>query len=376
MTPGTRLRHVEARVYRQPIAQPVVTSFGTMRDRPAVLVRVEDEDGVIGYGEIWCNFPSVGPEHRARLVNALLGPMLLAQDVTDPASPWALLTQRTAVLALQCAEPGPFAQCIAGIDIALWDLAARRAGQPLWRLLGGGSPNVPVYASGINPERPEAMVEVKLAEGHCRFKLKVGFGIERDVRNLQTLRKQLGSDAVLCVDANQAWSLDEAAGILPQLEPFGLAWLEEPLRADRPWSEWRQLAARTAIPLAGGENISGRAAFEEALAEDALAIVQPDVAKWGGLSGCLPVARAALAAGRRYCPHYLGAGIGLLASAHLLAAAGGDGWLEIDSNENPLRDLLCGPISQVLDGQVTLTEAPGLGIAPDLVALEAIRCAV
>ncbi|MDB6002384.1 MAG: putative mandelate racemase/muconate-lactonizing protein, partial [Rhizobacter sp.] len=158
MNTPARLRRVEARVYRQPIAQPVVTSFGVMRDRPAVFVRVEDHDGVVGFGEVWCNFPSVGPEHRARLINQLLAPLLLEQDDADPAALFKLLTERTAVLALQCGEPGPFAQAIAGIDIALWDLAAQRAGQPLWRFLGGHSATVPVYASGINPDRPDAMV--------------------------------------------------------------------------------------------------------------------------------------------------------------------------------------------------------------------------
>ena len=74
-----------------------------------------------------------------------------------------------------------------------------------------------------------------------------------------------------------------------------------------------------------------------------MAVVQPDVAKWGGISGCLPVARRVVAARRRYCPHYLGGGIGLLASAHLLAAVGGDGLLEVDCNPNPLREGLAEP---------------------------------
>lgn len=373
MNLGRRLSRVEARVYRQPIAQPVVTSFGTMRDRPAVLVQVEDQDGAQGCGEVWCNFPSVGPEHRARLINEVLAPLLLGQDSGDVAALWDMLTRRTAVLALQCAEPGPFAQAIAGLDIALWDLAGQRAGLPLWRLLGGQSPEVPVYASGINPEEPEAMVRRKQAEGHRRFKLKVGFGAERDLRNVAALRALLGDTAALCVDANQAWTLDEALAMAGQLSPFGLSWIEEPLRADRPWTEWQQLTASTEIPLAGGENIAGRMVFDEALAQGALAVLQPDAAKWGGISGCLLVGRAALGAGRRYCPHYLGAGIGLLASAHLLSAVGGDGWLEIDSNDNPLRDALCGPVAKVVEGRIELSEAAGLGIRPDLERLEPIR---
>jgi L-alanine-DL-glutamate epimerase-like enolase superfamily enzyme len=97
--------------------------------------------------------------------------------------------------------------------------------------------------------------------------------------------------------------------------------------------------------------------------------VQPDLAKWGGISACLPLAGRIRAAGRRYCPHYLGGGIGLLASAHLLAATGGDGLLEIDANPNPLRERLCGPLAEVADGRAALTAAPGLGVDPDLAAL-------
>jgi len=101
--------------------------------------------------------------------------------------------------------------------------------------------------------------------------------------------------------------------------------------------------------------------------------VQPDVAKWGGVTACVEIARKVRAAGKTYCPHYLGGGIGLLASAHLLAGVGGEGLLEIDANDNPLRDRFCGPVAQVVDGTVTLTNLPGLGIAPDLTAIESWR---
>ncbi|MGH8705390.1 MAG: enolase C-terminal domain-like protein, partial [Burkholderiales bacterium] len=191
----------------------------------------------------------------------------------------------------------------------------------------------------------------------------------RDLANLKALRAALGEDAELMADANQAWTLGQALEEAPRLEPFGLRWLEEPLRADRFWDEWRALSGKTRSPLAAGENLAGADAFEAALAAGALAVVQPDVAKWGGFSGCLPVAKRILAAGRRYCPHWLGGGIGLLASAHLLAAAGGDGLLEVDANPNPLRTLTCGPLARVVDGLASLTGEPGLGAIPDLDAL-------
>lgn len=352
---------VRAQVFRAPAEAPVVTSFGVMRDRPMVLVWVEDSDGVVGWGETWCNFPTVGAEHRARLVESVIAPLLEGQRFERPQEAFRFLTTKTAVLALQSGERGPIAQSIAGVDIAIWDLVARRAGEPLWRLLGGGSPRVHVYASGLNPDRPEQLAAAKRAEGYTAFKLKVGFGVDRDVANLQALRRELGDDAELMVDANQGWSLHEAVEIAPRFEAFNLRWLEEPLRADTPWNDWQVLGRHTRIPLAAGENIAGDDDFDAALHAGALDVVQPDVAKWGGFSGCLPVAQRVRTAGLRYCPHYLGGGVGLLASAHLLAAVGGDGLLEIDANPNPLRALTCDSLASIGAGVAALTDEPGLG---------------
>lgn len=375
MSKPAAIRRLVAHVFRWPVATPVRTSFGTMRDRPMVLVEAVDEDGVSGWGEVWCNFPSVGAEHRARLVSAGFAPSVVGRNVDDPAAVFRELTEASAVLAIQAGEPGPVAQCIAGIDTALWDLAARRAGQPMWKFLGGRDPRIAVYASGLNPDGPEQLAAAKQQAGYSAFKLKVGFGRERDCANLRALRDTLGPRARLMVDANQAWSLDEALAIQDALAPFDLAWIEEPLRADSPLSQWKQLAAAARAPLAAGENMAGDDPFDAAIASGAFAVLQPDVAKWGGISGCLPVARRIRAAGLRYCPHFLGGGIGLLASAHLLAAAGGDGMLEIDANPNPLRSEICGPLATVVDGHATLNDAPGLGIVPDLSLLRGLAAA-
>lgn len=362
---------VEAWVFRYPVSTPVRTSFGVMHDRPAVFVRVEDRDGAHGWGEVWCNFPTCGAEHRARLVETVLAPLMTAQRYADAPAAFADLHARTAVLALQTGEPGPLAQAIAGIDIALWDLIARRAGQPLWRLLGGTSDEIDVYASGINPDEPARLVARKLDDGYRAFKLKVGFGQALDLANLRSLRDLLG-DLPLMADVNQGWDLREAQQMAARMAEYDLGWLEEPLRADRPRSEWATLAAGAPMPLAGGENLAGMPAFEAAIAARQFQVVQPDMAKWGGFSGCLPVVRKIRDASLRYCPHYLGAGVGLTASAHLLAAtasAGDGGWLEVDANDNPLRDALIPPLHGLRDGRIRLGDAPGLGVEPDPAAL-------
>jgi L-alanine-DL-glutamate epimerase-like enolase superfamily enzyme len=366
-----KIHSVQAFCFRYPLASPVVTSFGRMNDRPAVFVRVEDEDGEQGFGEVWCNFPSVGAEHRARLINEMLAPMLVGREVAEPSELFDSITAATSVMALQSGEQGPFAQAIAGVDIAVWDLFARRAKAPLWRMLGGTSGLMRVYASGINPDGSVAMVEAAMQRGHRAFKLKIGFGAGRDRDNLRALRRLIG-EGMLAADVNLGWSLAQAREQAPPLEEFALAWLEEPLRADRPWSEWRALRERFSAPLAGGENIAGREAFSVALAEGALNVIQPDVAKWGGVTGCIAVAREVAASHRIYCPHYLGGGIGLLASAHLLAACNG-GWLEVDSNDNPLREAFCGAVAAIKDGEIELPDMPGLGITPDLASIAKYR---
>lgn len=368
-----RLKSIGAHVLRAPVATPVQTSFGLMTDRPMVLVQAVDEDGITGWGEVWCNFPQVGAEHRARLVDHVLAPIACEAAFPTAEALFEKLTQRTEILALQSGEPGPIAQAIAGVDIAVWDLVARRRKLPLWRLLGGRTANIGVYASGLNPTDPERLAAERQGEGYTAFKQKIGFGLERDLGNLRALRETLGDTVSLMADANQAFRLDEALAYLPLLAPYSLQWLEEPLRADRPWSEWQRLKALGAVPLAAGENLAGSGAFQAALDSDSIEVVQPDIAKWGGFSACRALVPLIEAAGKRFCPHFLGGGIGLLASAHLLTTGNGTGLLEIDANPNPLRSLLAGALNTVRNGRADLGEAPGLGVEVDLDALGPFR---
>ena len=361
------IEKVEAHVYRAPIAVPVANAFGAMTNRPAVFVCVRASDGTWGWGEVFCNFPQVGAEHRAHLVRSIFAPLLadvsIRADVVTP-----LLEERTRRLAIQCGEPGPFAQVAAAIDQALWDMAARRAGLPLWRLLGGSSPKVNVYASGLGPQDVVATALAKRDEGFRAFKLKVGFGAERDVRNLRDLRAALGDACTIMTDANQAWSAAEARMRVAELAPFAPHWIEEPIPADEPARNWRDLADSSPVPLAAGENIRGREAFEDAIDGGWLRFIQPDVGKWGGISGCRTVAARALARGIACCPHWLGGGVGLAATLHFVAACGTPGsYAEVDANPNPLRELVC-PMT-VQNGAVMLGDAPGIGVEPDLDAL-------
>lgn len=355
-------------VYRAPVVRQVRTAFGTMTDRPAVLVKVRSSDGAWGYGEVWCNFPAPAAEYRARLVLSVLAPRIVGRQWPHPKMVFDHLSSQTRILSIQSGEPGPFSQAIAGIDTALWDMAARRAKRPLWRFLAanGGDGDVPTYASGIGPDAVAEQARAARAEGYRAFKLKIGFGEQIDLANLRALRGTLGTDAPVAVDANQAWSPDEAIRWSRMLAPYRPIWLEEPIPATHPHRVWEQIARTCAVPLAGGENIYDESDFYRAISNRAWAVIQPDVTKWGGITGCLPLARRIVGAGKRYCPHHLGGGIGLLASAHLLAAVGGDGLLEVDCNPNPLRQGLAQPFPRLAGGRLLLSEAPGLGVKPDL----------
>lgn len=353
---------IEAFVFRAPTPRPVATSFGVMRDRPAVFVRVTDRDGAFGWGEVFANWPAAGAEHRANLLIDDIAPLLLGAASGDPAALWRDLSARVRIRALQCGEPGPFAQCLAGVDIALWDMAARRAELPLATFLNADAARaVPTYASGIALSQAAQIVPKARAAGFTAFKVKVGFDMAADIAGLTELSAQMEQGESLRADANQAWTPDTAAKVLEAIADLPLHWMEEPIPADAPPEHWARLAAQP-IPLAGGENIAGEAAFSETIARGHLAVVQPDVAKWGGVSGCVAVARDALARGRSYCPHFLGGGIGLMASAHVLGSVGGPGLLEVDVNPNPLRDAFDGTLPDVTTGHLPLLSAPGLGI--------------
>ena len=366
------LAAVEAYAFRVPITKPIKVAFGTFRDRPMVLVRVVDVDGAEGWGEAWCNWPSVGAEHRARLA-ADLGERLIGRTFAGPAEMFQALSRELEVLVLQTGEVGPIAQAVAGIDIAAWDLVARKAKRPLYAMLGREHvETVPVYATGINPDKPEDYALARREEGHRAFKLKTGFGLELDARNIAAMRKALGPDATIMMDANQSLDFDGAIALAKATAHCDLSWYEEPMRIDVPAAQWEALAAASPIPLAGGENLRGDD-LDAAVKGRVLQVIQPDATKWGGISGNIGVARTAVADGKRFCPHVFGGGLALLSALHLLAAAGGEGTLEFDSHPNAGRELIVGDLLPVQNGCVPVPQGPGLGAVPNLAALDRYR---
>src|SRR5260370_6654595 len=138
--PSPTLAKVEAHVFRAPIQEPVRTSFGTMAERVAVFVKVEDSDGARGWGEIWSNFPTASSEHRALLFADIVAPRALGKSLDDPVALWAEIDRALHVLRLQSGDAGALSAAAAGLDLAIHDLHARKRGLPLWREPGGPAP--------------------------------------------------------------------------------------------------------------------------------------------------------------------------------------------------------------------------------------------
>lgn len=365
MVDSAPISRLDIHGFRAEITNPVVTSFGSIPARATALIRVEDADGAHGWGEIWGNFPIITTAYRAKLAATLLPDHLIGATIEYPGAFTAELARKFHILKVQASEHGPVNGVLAATNQALWDLAARKAGKPLRVLLNPDAPDaVPAYGSSLNPGDCVEVTDRARAEGYRAFKLKVGFGAEIDRKNLQALRAEMRTGERLFVDANQCWSLDEARAAIPMLVDAGVEWFEEPMVATTPDEHWRELAADCPIPLAGGENILDGDGLEESI--DWFAYVQPDIGKWGGVDGCLEVARKTIAAGGTYCPHWLSGGVGLLHSAHVLAAAGGAGLLEVDTNPNPLRTEVIKALPGLEDDAFQLGDAPGIGIEPPI----------
>lgn|SRR5688572_26973476 len=358
------VRLVEPVAVEMPLPTPIRTPMTTISNVVTLMLRVEDEDGTEGWGEIWCNFPRFGVHHRARILRELVAPLVIGRAFDSPADCSRLLETATRIVRLQAGEPGPMRSVIAGLDIALWDIAAKKSGQALWQLLGGRSSRVPIYVSvGWGPA---ALTRVRdfAASGICAFKIRSSGEAEDHRRAVTAARQVIGPESDLMLDLNSSWTEEAAAAGMSTLASANLSWLEEPVPVDTPAATWLRLARAAPMPLAGGENMLDAEEVEAALNLGALTVLQPDLTKWGGFSGILPLGRRIVAEGRRFCPHMFGGAPGTLAAAHLLAASNAaDGILEWGVNHNPVRDAL---MRRDLTGSAfELEDTPGLGLRID-----------
>ena len=358
---------------RQPIDVPVRMSFGSLQRRILAVVELTDTDGVTGYGETWANYPPWIEAERSATVTAGLRPLLLGAeiDLADPAGSIGLLHQALLSalwpLGRQWGAPGPIMQAISGADQALWDLAGKRLGLPIANLVASDAGTavlrhrVPAYASGVGPEDVAGQVRRCRQSGFTAVKLRAGFGADLDRSNLVAARSELGGDGELMVDVNQAWTLDEALAMADALVDAGVAWVEEPI-ADPAPDDFAAFTTRTGLKVAAGENVYGRRAWLALLADPAVAVVQPDVSKQGGITELLWVCEQAGAYGKVVEPHLYGGVLAYAATLQVAACCPVVRRIELDVRPNPVRDDQAADPPLFSDGRVSVPQGAGLGV--------------
>lgn len=366
---GERIVESRARVLRAPVGDGIAMSFAPLTHRTMVLVEVETADGLVGRGESWVNYPSWAFRERLPSLTDGVFPLISGQDSADLEFLHEELLARLEPLGRQWGAPGPIRQAISAVDIALWDLRAQRLGRSIASVLGTPARStVPVYASSLGPNGVLSDGARCVAAGHQAVKVKLGFDRDRDERILAEAREACGS-VNLYADANQAWTLDEAIAMAPVLREYEVGWVEEPVRGDS-LADLEELHRRTAMVIATGENIYGRANFAPYAASPAIALLQPDVCKTGGITEMLAVCELASAYGKQVAPHLYGGAVGFAATMQVCAAATAVSVMEYDIRDNPLRDgTLVNPVVPI-NGVLALPQGPGLGIELDPDAVE------
>ncbi|SCL32449.1 L-alanine-DL-glutamate epimerase [Micromonospora pallida] len=360
--PDAPVADVRCRVFRARPDELIAMSFAPLTHRVMVLVEVVLADGSVGVGESWANYPSWAWRERVSTIDEGVAPLLVGTRPGSPEAAHRVLMAKLGPLGRQWGAPGPIHQAVSAVDIALWDLAARHAGRSLASLLTDHPrTELPVYGSSLGPDGVAETAEQCAALGLTAVKVKVGFGRDRDLANVHAARRILGDATQIFADANQAWTLPEALAMVPALADLGVAWVEEPLAGDRP-AELDELAARTGMPLATGENLYGAAAFTPYVS-GGVAILQPDLTKVGGISEYLRVLRAGEAAGKTVNPHLYNGAIATAATVQVAASSPATSLVEWDVRSNPLRRAADAFLTD--HGTVVVPTRPGLGIDLD-----------
>jgi L-alanine-DL-glutamate epimerase-like enolase superfamily enzyme len=361
-----------------PLARPFWMSLEPYTAAAEIVVEVETESGLVGVGEIHGR-----PQVDIVAILEQLKARLIGEDALDHERLHGTLFRQTfsrdaARFAAADGQPHfgaggkpQLMAAIAGIDIALWDLKAKAAGLPLWKLLGAGRSTVPAYASGgyYGPDG-EAFVE-GLVEEMCRYwelgfravKMKIGgLPIEDDMRRVCAVREAL-PDVELMLDANSAYDVPTAIEAARAFEPLRITWLEEPIAWFDPVFGLARLGQSTQIPLASGERELHRFGCRDLVDHTPIRYLQFDCTRAGGVTEWLRVAAYASAHGVLMAPHH-----DPQIHGHLVAAAENGHILEVFPNpiRDPVWDGLFSEQPRIVGGEVLLSDRPGLGVELDL----------
>ncbi len=282
---------VDVGLYRIPL--PTVLTDSTHGDIAAfelITARVRDQDGAEGMGYTY----TVGRNGRAVRASLVeIAELAHGQD----ADRIEYLHHHLWWQLHYGGRGGPVVLALSAFDIALWDLKAKRADLPLWRLLGGFDPGVPAYAGGIDLELPLedllAQTDGNLERGFRAIKMKVGrANLAEDVARVGAMRRHLGDGFPLMADANMKWTVDQAVRAARAFQPFDLTWLEEPLPPDDVLGHAR-VVRDGGLPIATGENLRTLWDFQTLIVTGGVTFPEPDVTNCGGVTGFMKVARLA-----------------------------------------------------------------------------------
>lgn len=369
-----KIRDVNVYVLEAALAEPFAYSQAWYERRGACLVEIVGEDGNSGWGEAF------GPARLTAPIVEFYKELLIGADALATEAMWESLYNRLR----DHGQKGLAIEALSAVDIALWDLKGRHLGLPVHRLLGGPLRiRVEAYATGFYRKRGgDPLVYLveeahrRVAEGFSAIKLKLGFGLDHDVRLCETVRRAVGDGVGIMIDANHAYDATGAIRLGRKIEALDIAWFEEPVPPED-LAGYREVKAALQMPIAGGEAEFTRWGFRPLVTDRLVDILQPDICAAGGISECKKIADMANAFGVRVNPHVWGTGVALAASLQLIAALPHnppglhpiEPLLEFDRSEHPIRmAVLKEPIEQH-GGWVAIPQGPGLGIEIDRAAL-------
>lgn len=286
---GLKITGIEATAFTVPHTRPIGSALGTYDGAGWIVVHVHTAEGPTGCG-FTMGLDTRGNAAVLACIEHDLAPLAEGRDALAPEAlwqaMWAPMKPRM--------RAGIGLQALSAIDIACWDIVAKSAGLPLNRLLGGYRQNVPVYGSGgwVTLDDGELVAECQAfaEQGITAYKIKIG--TKRDVERVALLRREMGDDFTLFVDANQRYIVREAVEMSHRLAEFGVGWLEEPVIADSV-DDLAETARRSAVPIAAGENTYLRWGFREMCERRAVSFLQPDAVRCGGVTEFMKAAHLA-----------------------------------------------------------------------------------
>ena len=333
----------------------------------STLVEIESADGAVGWGEA---FGLPHPGMSASLLRNVVGPALIDIHIEEPED--AAETLRPFFYALGHTR-GAAMEALSAIDIALWDLRAKRNGVALCRQLGATPGPIKTYVGSVpflqHPNETAARALEFKAQHYHGVKVKIGRGPRMDADHVAAARDALGPDMPIMLDANAAYDVATAIKVAFAVAPSKVAWLEEPIRPD----DVRGLAdvrAASPVPIAAGENDFAFHQFEQMASAGAVDVLQPNITRAGGVSGLLALDKLCGKHGIQLAPHGVGSAIGVAAAVHACRAVRNFYIYEANRLMNPLRDALSIQPFYMDNGSFMAEDRPGHGVQPHPELLE------